>query len=112
MKNFWSNPNKVTDRSLLLIATQNLSNLETEVLEYWTLMQREYKLRSAIICYSLLDSLNGDTDSQAAMAQSVEHAIAELKALGLSLRHSLLFDQNLGTKASCDGSEEEVHRSL
>ena len=47
------------------------------------------------------DILNENTVSQAAMAQSVEHATAPRNVLASNLRHSLLLGQNLGTNASC-----------
>ena len=58
------------------------------------------QVTNALIIHSL-DISNTNTDYHVAMAQSVEHATASLN-VGLSLGHSLLFDQNLRAIASCE----------
>ena len=49
-----------------------------------------------------VDTLNKNTYSPQTMAQSVEHSNAARKVSGLSLIHSLLFDQNLDIYASAE----------
>ena len=52
------------------------------------------QVRNAIIIHSL-DISKKNTDSQAAMAQSTEHATSTQEVTGSILGHSLLFGQNL-----------------
>ena len=58
------------------------------------------KLTNAIV--RPLDILVEKTDSQAAMAQTVEHATGARKISGSSLGQSTLSNQNLGTCGSCE----------
>ena len=60
--------------------------------------------------FQSLDILNKNTDSDATMAQSVQHATATRKVPGSSLRHFLLFGQNAGTYATCEriGNKSEA----
>ena len=57
------------------------------------------QLRNATIFYSF-DTLDGNTNFQLTMEQSVEHAIAARTVPSLSLGHSLFLGQNLGTCVS------------
>ena len=48
------------------------------------------------------DVLNENTDSQAAMAQSVEQATGARKVQDSNLAHSALFGPTLGSNANCE----------
>ena len=69
------------------------------------------QVRNTMILHSL-DNLNKNTDSQTAMAQSVEHIIAVPKVLVSILGPSLLFDQNLGSCASCERSGKKTQKPV
>ena len=69
------------------------------------------QVRNSLIFHSI-HILNEKTESQMAMAPSVEHATAAWTVLGSSPGHSLLFDHNLGTNASCEKIGKKVRRGM
>ena len=67
----------------------------------------EIEIRKAIIV-RLLHISTKKTDYQEATSQSVELATEALNGLGLSLGHSFLFDQKLGTNVNCERIEKSA----